>query len=98
MTTASWHRWDGEDLILSVRVQPRASSDNIVGPLGDALKVRITAPPVEGRANAHLIRFLAKVFAVPKSSILLMSGDNGRCKRLRIPSPRRLPEGITPPP
>jgi len=90
----SCYHWDGEDLILCVHVQPRASSDSIVGPHGDALKVRITAPPVEGRANAHLIRFLARAFGVPKSSIRLLSGRSGRDKRLRIPRPRSLPAGI----
>jgi len=88
----SWYRWTGEDLLIDVQVQPRASRDEIVGPHGDCLKVRITAPPVEGRANAHLACFLAAGFGVPKSQVALVSGAGTRRKRLRISAPRRLPE------
>ena len=87
----SWYRWDGEDLVLTVRVQPRASRDEIVGPHGDTLKVRITAPPVEGRANDHLVRYLAKAFGVPRRRVALLGGETGREKRIRIERPARLP-------
>ena len=93
---SDWYRWDGEDLVLTIRVQPRASRDELAEPLGDALKVRITAPPVDGKANAHLIGFLAKTFGVTKSAVLLESGDTGRNKRLRVKKPRRVPEIIHP--
>jgi uncharacterized protein (TIGR00251 family) len=86
-----WYRWQGEDLLLTVRLQPRASRDEIVGPHGDALKIRITAPPVEGQANAHLIRFLATAFDVSRSQVSLVSGDTARSKQLRVHAPRRLP-------
>lgn len=90
---AEWYRWEGEKLLLRVRVQPRASSDEIVGPHGEqSLKVRITAPPVEGKANQHLIRFLAKAFGVPKGQVSLLRGDSGREKQLCITAPRQLPE------
>lgn len=82
----------GEDLILRVRVQPRASRDEVCGLQGEALKIRITAPPVDGKANAHLIRFLAREFGVAKSAVELLSGETGRDKRLRIHAPARLPE------
>jgi uncharacterized protein (TIGR00251 family) len=88
----SWYRWSGEDLLIDVQVQPRASRDEIVGPHGDCIKVRITAPPVEGRANTHLTEFLAAGFGVPKSQVALVSGTGTRRKRLRIRAPRRLPE------
>ncbi len=87
----SWYRWQGADLLLTIRLQPRASRDEIVGPHGDALKIRITAPPVEGQANAHLIRFLAAAFEVSRSQVSLVSGDTARSKQLRVNSPRRLP-------
>jgi uncharacterized protein (TIGR00251 family) len=96
---AGYYQWQGESLLLQVRVQPRASRDEIVGPHGEeALKVRITAPPVEGQANNHLIRFLAKAFGVPRVRVELLSGDSSRNKHLRIDSPRALPPsaGITP--
>ncbi len=87
----AWYQWEGEDLLLAVRVQPRASRDEIVGPHGDSLKVRITAPPVEGQANLHLLKYLAKAFGVPRSALTLLSGDSGREKRLRIHAPQAFP-------
>jgi len=90
-----WYQWQQENLLLTIRVQPRASRDEIVGPYDDALKVRITAPPVDGKANTHLIKFLAKCFAVPPSHVDLISGETGRNKRLLIHAPVRLPEGFS---
>lgn len=87
----SWYRWQGTALLLTVRLQPRASRDEIVGPHGDALKIRITAPPVEGQANAHLVKFLADAFDVSRSQVTLVSGDSARSKQLRIDTPHRLP-------
>lgn len=87
----SWYRWQGADLLLTVRLQPRASRNEIVGPHGDALKIRITTPPVEGQANAHLIKLLADAFDVPRGQVTLVSGDTARSKQLRINTPRRLP-------
>lgn len=88
-----WYQWNGERLLLNIRVQPRASRDEIVGPLGaDSLKIRITAAPVDGKANAHLIKFLAKAFGVPKRQVELISGTSGRDKRLAISKPASLPE------
>ncbi|HHH47136.1 MAG TPA: YggU family protein [Thiotrichales bacterium] len=90
-------RWDGEDLILDVHVQPRARRDEIVGRHGDRLKIRITAPPVEGRANRHLCAFLAEACGVARSDVRLLSGEGGREKRVRIHAPRILPRGIPAP-
>lgn len=91
----NWFRWEGDDLFLNVRVQPRASRDEILGPHGEAaIKIRITAPPLEGKANAHLIRFLAKAFGVSRSAVVLISGEGARDKRLRITSPTRFPPGL----
>ncbi len=63
----SYFRWDGEDLLLECHLQPKASRDEFAGLHGDRLKIRLTAPPVDGKANAHLLAFLASVFAVSKS-------------------------------
>ena len=95
--SAAWYRWDGADLILDCHLQPKASSDEFAGLHGDRLKIRLTAPPVEGKANAHLLAFLGKAFGVPKSTVKLESGELNRQTRVRIPSPTRLPEelGIT---
>lgn len=74
-------------IVLNVRIVPRASKDGIPGIMGDALKVRIQAPPVEGKANAYLIKFLSKLWNIPRASIEILSGETGRNKRLRISDP-----------
>lgn len=94
MRRATWFHWEGEDLVISVRVQPRAHRDELADALGDELKVRITAPPVEGKANEHLIRFMADSFGVSRSGVTLLAGGQSRSKRLRITAPSRLPAGI----
>ena len=93
----NWYHWEGDTLILSVSVQTRASRDEIGEPEGDYVKVRITAAPVEGKANKHLIRFLGNQFNVAPSHIRLLAGDAGRRKRLAIASPTTLVPGITRP-
>jgi len=95
---ASGYVWAGADLILWLRVQPRASRDEWVGAAAAQFRVRITAPPVDGQANAHLQAFLATLFGVAKSRVTLLAGDKGRDKRWRITAPQRLPSGIAPPP
>jgi len=92
MTT--YYQWQGADLVLHILVQPKAGKDEIVGPHGDELKVRIKAPPVDGEANQGLIKFFSKVFKVPKSHITIFSGESSRHKHLRIQAPKRLPYGI----
>ena len=68
----------------AVRVVPRASRNGIVGVHGDALKVRVTAPPVEGRANEALIAFLAKRLGVRKSQVDIVAGATSRRKMIRV--------------
>jgi hypothetical protein len=89
-----WLRRDGPDLVLQVQIQPRASSDAIAGVLGDRLKIRLTAAPVEGKANEHLIAYLARLFGVPKSQVILERGASSKHKQLRIHSPKKLPENL----
>jgi len=83
-----------DGLILCIHLQPRASKDEVCGLYGDALKVRITAPPVDGKANQHLIRFLAKCFGVPKNQVNLLSGESSRDKRIQILSPKKSPDWL----
>jgi uncharacterized protein len=88
----SWHRWEGDELILRLRIQPKASRDAFAGPYGDdEYKVTLTAPPVDGKANAHLLKFIAKSFGLPRSQVVLESGAHSRSKRLRLKSPKQLP-------
>jgi len=88
---AAHYSWQGEDLLLHCQFQPKAASDEIVGLLGERLKIRITAPPVDGKANAHIIKWFSKLFKVPKSDIEIVRGELGREKTLRIKAPRSLP-------
>jgi hypothetical protein len=67
-----------------VRVQPRASKNEIAGVIGGALKVRLQAPAVENRANESLCEFLAELLKTPKSAVRILSGDRSRTKRLEI--------------
>jgi uncharacterized protein len=88
----TWYRWEGEDLILRLRVQPKASRDAFSGPYGeDEYKITLTAPPVDGKANAHLLKFVAKAFGLSRSQVTLESGAHSRSKCLRLKSPTRLP-------
>ncbi len=89
---AAW--FDGDDLVLRLYIQPKASRDNIVGIHGDELKVAITAPPVDGKANAHLTKFLAKQCKVAKGLIDIEKGELGRHKQIRITDPTLIPEAI----
>ena len=68
----------------AVRVQPRASRDAIAGVMDGALKVRLTAPPVEGRANEALIDFLSSILKTSKSAVRIRSGEQSRSKRVEI--------------
>ena len=72
----------------SVRVQPRASRSEVAGVHGDALKVRLQAPPVDGAANAALVLLLADIFAVGRASVRILSGESSRSKVVEV-------EGIT---
>jgi uncharacterized protein (TIGR00251 family) len=65
-------------------VQPRAGRTQLVGRHGEALKVRVTAPPVDGRANAAVIGLLSTTLGVPASRVVLLSGAQSRLKRFRI--------------
>ena len=68
----------------AVRVQPRSSRDAIAGALDGALKIRLTAPPLEGRANDALVDFLSSILKTPKSAVRIRSGEQSRNKRVEI--------------
>ena len=94
MSEAPWWHWEGERLYLQLHVQPGAKRDEIVGPHGDALKLRITAPPVDGKANTHLRKYLAKLCGVNPKSVNLIKGQGTRRKIIVIDSPLQLLPGI----
>lgn len=83
--------WDGEDLVIRLRVTPRADR-NAFGAVRDGrLGLRTTTPPVDGKANATIVKFVAKAFGVPQSQVTLATGARGRNKNLRIARPRKIP-------
>jgi uncharacterized protein (TIGR00251 family) len=69
---------------LQVRVQPRASRDEIAGVIDGALKIRLQAPAVENRANEALVEFLAHLLKTPKSAVRILGGERSRLKRIEI--------------
>jgi uncharacterized protein (TIGR00251 family) len=71
-------------VVFQVRVQPRASHDEIAGVMGGALKVRLQAPAQEDRANVALCEYLARLLKTPKSAVRILSGDRNRIKRIEI--------------
>ena len=71
-------------VVFRVRVRPRASKDEVAGEIDGALKVRLQAPAVEGRANEALIEFLAQLLKTPKAAVRILSGDRSRTKRIEI--------------
>jgi len=88
-------QWQDGDLILNIKVQPRASKDGFAEIIGNAIKLRITAAPVDGKANQHLITLLAKIFKVTRDQVEILNGKSGRDKRIKVIQPKQLPECIT---
>jgi uncharacterized protein (TIGR00251 family) len=73
-----------DGLLIDVRVQPKSSQNAVVGIHGEALKIKLNAPPVEGKANKALIQLMAKLLGCPKSTVEIISGQASRSKRLLI--------------
>ena len=92
MSAAAWK--EGEDIVLRLYIQPKASRDKIIGLHGEEVKIAITAPPVDGKANAHLSKYLAKQFKVAKGLVNIEKGELGRHKQVRIVTPSQIPAEI----
>jgi len=73
-----------DGIVLNLHIQPRASKSEVCGIQGDALKIRLTSPPVDGAANKLCRGFLAELFRVPKSAVEILSGETSRHKRVKI--------------
>jgi hypothetical protein len=73
-----------EGVTFAVKIHPRAKKDAITGELGDALKLSLTAPPIDGKANQACIEFFAKLLKVPRSSVTIASGQSSRQKVIRV--------------
>ena len=89
-----------DGLVLRLYIQPKASRDSIVGLHGDEVKVAITAPPVDGQANSHLVKFLGKQFRVAKSQVVIEKGEMINTiriryiKQIKIINPQQMPPEI----
>lgn len=86
-TLPPWLQDQGNTCCLSLHIQPGAKKTEVVGVHGEALKIRLAAPPVDGKANASLLAFLAKTLGLPKNAVTLKSGETSRQKRIEIQSP-----------
>ena len=87
-----FYHWQAEDLIVELCLQPRASRCEFAGRYGERLKIRLTAPPADGKANKQLREFLGNAFSVAPSRISILSGESGRNKRVKIEGPLSIPE------
>lgn len=89
-----WYRHNGEIITLTLHVQPGAKRSEIAGLHGGALKIRLAAPPIEGRANDALLKFVAGLFDVPLRQVELKQGGQSRHKVIQIQGSRVPPESI----
>lgn len=81
-----WIRETDEGTLFKVAVQPKGAKNAILGLQGDALKIKLTAPPVEGAANKMCIAFVAKTLKVPKADVAIVQGERSRSKTIRVRS------------
>jgi uncharacterized protein len=79
-----WWRQDGDSWLLSVRVQPGASRSEVVGEYGEQLRIRLAAPPVDGKANKALEQYVAAELGLARSSVSVLGGHTSRSKVLRV--------------
>lgn len=89
-----WYKKEGNELKIFVYVQPGAKSTEIVGLHDNELKIRLNAPPIEGRANKAVQKFLAELFKVPSKNVRLLTGENHRKKQFLIWGSNVNPERI----
>ncbi|MBK8957912.1 MAG: DUF167 domain-containing protein [Proteobacteria bacterium] len=87
----AWYRWQAGALILELKVQPRARHNGVEGLHDDALKVRITAPPVDDKANEALCRWLADDFGAARAAVTVLRGATSRNKVVQIARPTVAP-------
>jgi uncharacterized protein (TIGR00251 family) len=91
---SEWFRRSGDILTLTLHVQPGAKRTDVAGLHGDALKIRLAAPPIEGRANDALLKFIAEAFGVPLRQVELKQGGQSRHKVVAITGSKVVPESL----
>ena len=93
----AWHRTEGAAIVLTLHVQPGAKRSEVTGLHGNALKIRLAAPPIEGRANEALLRFIAELFGVPLRNVELLRGAQSRHKMVKVSGSTIAPESLIAP-
>ena len=89
-----WFKKVKDEFLLRIYVQPGAKKTEISGLYGDSLKVRLLSPPIEGRANKELVHFIAKIFNIPKTQVILKKGQHSRKKIIEIHGSRITPQSV----
>ena len=89
---SAWYRRNGDVLTLTLHIQPGAKRTEAAGLHGEALKIRLAAPPIEGRANEALLKFVAQAFDVPVRQVELKQGGQSRHKVVAVTGSRVAPE------
>ena len=90
----AWYRRNGDLLTLTLHIQPGAKRTEMAGLHGEALKIRLAAPPVEGRANEALLKFIANIFGVPLRQVELKQGGQSRHKVVAVTGSKVEPESL----
>jgi hypothetical protein len=91
---SEWYRRSGDVVTLTLHIQPGAKRTEVAGLHGNALKIRLSAPPIEGRANEALLRFVAESFAVPLRQVELKQGGQSRHKVVAVTGSKIGPESL----
>ena len=91
---SAWYRRNGDVIMLTLHVQPGAKRTDVAGLHGDALKIRLAAPPIEGRANEALLKFIAESFGIPLRQVELKQGGQSRHKVVAITGSTVEPESL----
>ena len=94
LSMASWYRYSDGNLILTLYIQPGAKQSEIVGLHGDALKLKLASPPIDGKANKALLQFIAAQFDLPTRQVKLIRGEKSRHKTVEIIGCSKNPESI----
>ncbi|MBI3222489.1 MAG: YggU family protein [Nitrosomonadales bacterium] len=90
----AWYRHSGAAVTLTLHVQPGAKRSELAGLHGDALKIRLAAPPLEGRANEALLKLIAELFEVPLRQVMLKQGGQSRHKVVEVVGSKIAPESL----
>jgi len=89
-----WYKIQNSQIILNIIIQPGARKSEIVGIYDDRLKIRLQAPPVDGKANKLLVKFVAKLFNVPSKNVKLLKGHKSKLKKIEVLQSQIDPEHI----